>query len=292
VAENRQATLRAAPPTSLQIKSAGSHVRQSSPLISRWVDEFFDARCRTDSRADFAVKLRTFVSEEQLHRQLGSKGRRGSSRFDSRDDISNGPFRREAFTGPDPQTVGRFQKAADSVTSDNSEAKGWGIGLGFALGIVLAVLSLSEMPFLGRTRFEPARLNLPGRENRDDQARVERLERLADVSPREEAAEKPDGLNSRSNPLSAQPVAPTAASPTVQKLVSSIPVAPALLSPLVPEPRDIDEDPQTQFNHARFLIKAGLAPIAREPLRKVVKNAPGTPIAREAQHTLDTISRN
>ena len=69
------------------------------------------------------------------------------------------------------------------------------------------------------------------------------------------------------------------------------PPAPAVLSPLVPPPRDLDEDPQTQLNHARFLIKAGLAPIAREPLRKVVKFAPGTPIAREAQHTLDTISR-
>lgn len=177
------------------------------------------------------------------------------------------------------------------MTSDNSDAKELGIGLGFALGIVLAVLSLSEMPFVGRTRVEPPRLNLPGRQNRDDQARVERLERLADVSIPGDAGQKSVGVNSFSNPPGNQQAAPTTASAKAQRLVADIPPAPAVLSPLVPPPRDLDEDPQTQLNHARFLIKAGLAPIAREPLRKVVKFAPGTPIAREAQHTLDTISR-
>ena len=36
------------------------------------------------------------------------------------------------------------------------------------------------------------------------------------------------------------------------------------------------------LKHAKFLINAGLAPMAREPLRQIIREAPGTPIAREA----------
>ncbi len=65
-------------------------------------------------------------------------------------------------------------------------------------------------------------------------------------------------------------------------LLVDVPQSSASLSPVVPPPRDLPEDdPDTLLQHARFLIKAGLAPIAKEPLQKVVKEAPGTPIARE-----------
>jgi hypothetical protein len=54
----------------------------------------------------------------------------------------------------------------------------------------------------------------------------------------------------------------------------------------------IGEDPKILLDHARFLIKAGLAPIAAAPLRKIVKDGPETPLAREAARELDAISRN
>ena len=43
------------------------------------------------------------------------------------------------------------------------------------------------------------------------------------------------------------------------------------------------------LRHAQFLIKAGLAPMAKEPLQQILRGAPGTPIAREARLTLATI---
>jgi hypothetical protein len=43
------------------------------------------------------------------------------------------------------------------------------------------------------------------------------------------------------------------------------------------------------LNHAKFLIKAGLAPMAKEPLQQILREAPGTSVAREARVTLDTI---
>jgi hypothetical protein len=43
------------------------------------------------------------------------------------------------------------------------------------------------------------------------------------------------------------------------------------------------------LSHARFLIKAGLSPMAREPLQQIMREAPGTSVAREARLTLDTL---
>ena len=50
-----------------------------------------------------------------------------------------------------------------------------------------------------------------------------------------------------------------------------------------------DEEHRVLLKHAKFLINAGLAPMAQEPLRQIIREAPGTPIAREALATLDTI---
>src|SRR5580704_1523128 len=49
------------------------------------------------------------------------------------------------------------------------------------------------------------------------------------------------------------------------------------------------EEYRVLLHHAQFLIKAGLAPMAKEPLQQILRGAPGTPIAREARLTLDTI---
>jgi hypothetical protein len=50
-----------------------------------------------------------------------------------------------------------------------------------------------------------------------------------------------------------------------------------------------DEEHRVLLKHAKFLINAGLAPMAQEPLRQIIREAPGTPLAREARATLDTI---
>jgi hypothetical protein len=49
------------------------------------------------------------------------------------------------------------------------------------------------------------------------------------------------------------------------------------------------EEYRVLLRHAQFLIKAGLAPMAKEPLQQILRGAPGTPIAREARLTLETI---
>jgi para-nitrobenzyl esterase len=48
---------------------------------------------------------------------------------------------------------------------------------------------------------------------------------------------------------------------------------------------------QSELRHARFLIKAGLSTIATDSLRKIVREAPGTSAAREAQLSLDSIPK-
>jgi hypothetical protein len=50
-----------------------------------------------------------------------------------------------------------------------------------------------------------------------------------------------------------------------------------------------DQEHRDLLHHAQFLIKAGLAPVAKEPLQQIIRDVPGTPIAREASLTLDTI---
>jgi hypothetical protein len=51
----------------------------------------------------------------------------------------------------------------------------------------------------------------------------------------------------------------------------------------------VDEEHRVLLKHAKFLINAGLAPMAQEPLRQIIREAPGTSLAREARATLDTI---
>jgi hypothetical protein len=51
----------------------------------------------------------------------------------------------------------------------------------------------------------------------------------------------------------------------------------------------VDDEHRALLNHARFLIRAGLAPIAKDPLQQIIREVPGTPLAREARVTLDTI---
>jgi hypothetical protein len=50
-----------------------------------------------------------------------------------------------------------------------------------------------------------------------------------------------------------------------------------------------DAEHRDLLRHAQFLIKAGLAPVAKEPLQQIIREVPGTPIAREARLTLETI---
>jgi hypothetical protein len=213
------------------------------------------------------------------------------------------------------------------VTQENSGGRSWGIGLGFVLGIVLAILSLSQLPFLvgnglisrnaasrtseavsdrlGGPRLEPLRQSLPARQILDDQALPDWQQTLANRSKSSDEAAKLTGVVTLENPqASSTAMSPTpplvtiragrlAPLRTAQKLAVEAP-RPASLAPVAaPSQNDfVDEEPQTLLKHARFLIKAGLAPMAAEPLRKVVREAPGTPMAQEAQQTLDSLSRN
>jgi hypothetical protein len=50
-----------------------------------------------------------------------------------------------------------------------------------------------------------------------------------------------------------------------------------------------DDEYRVLLKHAQFLIRAGLAPMAKEPLQEILRGAPNTPIGREARLTLDAI---
>jgi hypothetical protein len=183
---------------------------------------------------------------------------------------------------------GRASRKRGCVNGENFDAKRWGIGLGFACGIVLAALTLSEIPFFGHSSSEVRPHSLPRPQNREAQATidpfaefVESKSPITDRVARDVRMAEPGASTTEPQPIR-----------TAQKLPSDLPSKSTVLSPLVPPPRDLDDDPREQLKFAQFLIKARLAPLAAEPLRKVVKEAPDTSIAREAQHTLDVISRN
>jgi hypothetical protein len=184
---------------------------------------------------------------------------------------------------------GRASRKRGCVSSDHFGAKRWGIGLGFACGIVLAALTISDVPFFGHSRNTPRPQSLPRPQNREARANVDPFAEIVEAKP--QATNRAIVKDVRK----AAP-APATASPlpirTAQRLPADLPPARSIVSPLVPPPRDLDENPEEQLKFARFLIKVQLAPLAAEPLRKVVKEAPDTSIAREAQHTLDVISRN
>jgi len=66
--------------------------------------------------------------------------------------------------------------------------------------------------------------------------------------------------------------------------------------PIPPEPawpptRFARNEIQSELRHARFLIKAGLSPIAAPSLQKIIKEAPGTSAAREAQQSLESLPK-
>jgi hypothetical protein len=176
--------------------------------------------------------------------------------------------------------------------------------LGLVLGIVLATLSLSKLPFvvgsglvfgnaalwtsdavsdwLGGPPAEPTRQSLPSDE-------VARPTGVASLEHSGAASTVP----SPHTPLATDRTALPSTSGAVWKLAVDTPRPTSLPAAPASSQNDVaQEEPQTLLKHARFLIKAGLAPMAADPLRKVVQEAPGTPIAQEAQQTLDSLSRN
>jgi hypothetical protein len=184
---------------------------------------------------------------------------------------------------------GRASRKRGCVSGDHFGAKRWGIGLGFACGIVLAALTISDVPFFGHSRNTPRTHSLPRPQTREALANVDPFAEVVEAKPpTTNRAIVKDLRNAERDPATASPPPIR----TAQKLPADVPPARSIVSPLVPPPRDLDENPEEQLKFARFLIKAQLAPLAAEPLRKVVKEAPDTSIAREAQHTLDVISRN
>lgn len=200
----------------------------------------------------------------------------------------------------------------------------WGVGLGFVLGIILAVLSLTELPFLvrqglisrvpesapsdaftgriGGSPFAPPRQSLPDVQNREDQAPLEQSQRLADRDGWLKAAQNSAAVAAAPSVPASSPVPSRIGAVTTNRtgrLVPppvDVPPAPSSSAPSSAAATSrnplANDEAQTLLKHARFLIKAGLAPMAKDPLRQVVREAPGTPLAQEAQQTLDSLSRN
>jgi hypothetical protein len=56
-------------------------------------------------------------------------------------------------------------------------------------------------------------------------------------------------------------------------------------------PKITGDGRESEIRFARFLIKAGLSPMAVEALREIIKQAPGTQAAREAHQALDSIAK-
>ena len=52
-----------------------------------------------------------------------------------------------------------------------------------------------------------------------------------------------------------------------------------------------EDNRETELHFARFLIKAGLSPMAVQSLRQIIKESAGTQAAREAQQVLDSIAK-
>jgi hypothetical protein len=58
-----------------------------------------------------------------------------------------------------------------------------------------------------------------------------------------------------------------------------------------PSPTLTGDGREPEIRFARFLIKAGLSPMAVESLRRIIKESPETRAAREAQQVLDSIAK-
>jgi hypothetical protein len=174
---------------------------------------------------------------------------------------------------------------------------------GRASDVVVALIRGSGFDYLPQI--------LPARENPDIRTAPEEPQRLADrsLSSEESASQgmaesqedgqisplvpSPDLLEPRSS-RDRLTIVPGARKQTIPRpRTTSSPSAPSLPAARVSRRNDsLDEDPQTLQNYTKFLIKAGLAPIAEQHLRQVMRDAPGTPAAVEARQTLDSISRN
>jgi hypothetical protein len=123
----------------------------------------------------------------------------------------------------------------------------------------------SSPPFWGRKKNKPsatAQANIP---------------RVPSVQPPRATSLPNSGQQANGGP---QPVLKAAGGGTLLAVPARSGSAPAAV---------VDEEHRALFRHAQFLIKAGLAPVAKEPLQQILREVPGTPIAREARLTLDSI---
>jgi hypothetical protein len=87
-----------------------------------------------------------------------------------------------------------------------------------------------------------------------------------------------------------QPAIPPAPKPASDQSLVTVPTTAPRSGRTTQGPDAVaQEEYRVLLRHAQFLIKAGLAPMAEEPLQQILRGAPGTPIAREARLTLATI---
>jgi hypothetical protein len=109
-------------------------------------------------------------------------------------------------------------------------------------------------------------------------------------------SEKPHLTNARPAPPQAKPHTETVrltgvATSNRPERGSNIRKLPIPPEPAGPPKQIARNEIQSELRHARFLIKAGLSPVAADSLRKIIKEAPGTSAAREAQQSLDSIPK-
>jgi len=71
----------------------------------------------------------------------------------------------------------------------------------------------------------------------------------------------------------------------------TVPPPPPNSSRVEPAQKPIGDGPASEIRHARFLIKAGLSPLAVESLRRMIKEFSGTPTAQAAQQALDSFTK-
>jgi hypothetical protein len=105
---------------------------------------------------------------------------------------------------------------------------------------------------------------------------------------------------SNSRERSASPTSSSNASPIWEEPATSRSPLPAR-RPVVPAsattsrveawPQLSGDSRETGIRFARFLVKAGLSPMAVESLREIIKESPGTQAARDAQKVLDSIAK-
>jgi hypothetical protein len=108
----------------------------------------------------------------------------------------------------------------------------------------------------------------------------------------------PQPSNSRER--SASPTSSSSAGPIWEEPATSRSPLPAR-RPVVPasattsrveaSPQLSGDSRETDIRFARFLVEAGLSPMAVESLREIIKESPGTQAARDAQKVLNSIAK-